>query len=483
MKEHILVTGGTGVLGKQLTQKLLAQGEKIVILCREPQPNLFPEYQNQTSWRKGDVAQPMLGLTPEIYTNLASQTSAVFHLAARTDFNGKSLDDYTPTNINGVKNIHMFACESRTHLHHVSTAFVCGRYSKTFQEDSLQHGQKFRNFYEESKFRGEEYLHEHMGSDQIPITIYRPSIILERSPNEASGKNFGPFTFLDAVLRILLAAKRRNHNLDIIRVVGSRLGSLPFVFDDSVADALFSLSCCKNINSRTFHLVSKQPFANRILEEIFNEVFGRQVVRYADVDEFKQNAQTAAEELIARNTKTYDDYMALSLSFGRQNLEEMLGSKVLPDLTTGELLTAFSLFLAQKKGINKIIIKKDSDRQAEEVEKYFSHYLPDFFDKPLIKNLKTLNASLWLNVQDVNSWSIIIKEGRLVSITPGQEGLFGYTVRAKAFLDVICGLYSPQEGFFKGQIAIEGDTREALRTATALEEFFSTYPYHRQKTI
>ncbi len=477
MKEHILVTGGTGVLGKQLTRKLLTQGRKIIILCREPQPDIFPEYQSQVSWYRSDVSQPMLGLTPETYKDIAAKTSAVFHLAARTDFNGKSLDEYTPTNINGVKNILLFACESRAHLHHVSTAFVCGRYPKTFQEDSLQHGQKFRNFYEESKFLGERILHDHMEAGQVPITIYRPSIILERSPNEASGKNFGPFTFLDAVLRVLLAARRRNLDLDVIRVVGSRLGALPFVFDDRVADTLFSLSCCQNINSRTFHLVSKHPFPNRILKEIFNDVFGRQVVRYADADEFIEKSQTAAEELIARNTKKYNDYMALSLSFDRRNLEEMLGPHVLPSLNTEELMTAFSLFLAQKKGISKIIEKKDSERQTEKVENYFSCYLPGFFGKPLIKNLMNLNASLWLKVQDVNSWSIIISKGRLMSITPGQEGIFGYTVGAKAFLDVVCGRYSPQEGFFKGQIAIEGDTREALRTATALEEFFRTYPY------
>jgi len=35
----------------------------------------------------------------------------------------------------------------------------------------------------------------------------------------------------------------------------------------------------------------------------------------------------------------------------------------------------------------------------------------------------------------------------------------------------------PQQGFFQGDIRLEGNTIEALRTATALEEFFHIYPF------
>jgi nucleoside-diphosphate-sugar epimerase len=482
MKTHFLITGGTGVIGKQLTQKLLAQGKKVTVLCRTPQQRLFPEYREQLSWLKGDVSLPMLGLSPETYKKIASQTAGIFHLAARTDFNGKSLDYYKPINIDGVKNVYQLANISKCHLHHVSTAFVCGCCSGIFQEDSLENGQVFRNFYEESKFLGEKYLREQMKTDYIPITIYRPGIILERNPNEASGKKFGPITFLDAVLRVLTAAQRRSQNLDVIRVVGSRHGSLPLIFDDSVADTLLALSCLTNIDSRTFHLVSKHPFANHILEDIFNEVFGRQVARYADAVEFKKKHPTPAEELLARRTKIYDNYMDISLSFGRQNLEEMLGHHVLPSPTFQELLNSFSLFLAQKKDSTQVLEKKKNLHQAEEVENYFYDYLPTFFGNSLIKNLINLNASLWLNIEGVNSWSIVISKGCLISISLGHEGLFGYTIAPQAFLDIVRGRHSPQEGFFRGQIKITGDTREALRTATALEEFFRKYPYHRLKT-
>jgi hypothetical protein len=65
----------------------------------------------------------------------------------------------------------------------------------------------------------------------------------------------------------------------------------------------------------------------------------------------------------------------------------------------------------------------------------------------------------------------------LVDITPGQTGSFGYRVQPATFLQVVAGLLPPQQGFFQGDISLEGNTMEALRTATALEEFFQTYPY------
>ena len=45
------------------------------------------------------------------------------------------------------------------------------------------------------------------------------------------------------------------------------------------------------------------------------------------------------------------------------------------------------------------------------------------------------------------------------------------------FLAVAKNTLSPQKSFFTGKTKISGNFYEALRTATALEEFFQRYPY------
>ena len=484
MSKSVLVTGGSGILGKYLVRRLLKSGAQVTILCRNPRPELFPEKIEQSTihWLQGDVAAPGLGLASEVWNDLAGKTDTIFHLAARTDFKGSSLADYQGINIDGVANIHALATAAASPLHHVSTAFVCGDYQGIFCEEMLDQGQKFRNFYEQSKFLGEVFLRKKQQSNaSIPITIYRPSIILERNPTSDSGGNFGPFTFLDAIFRLLLAARKRQQNPEIIRVQGNQNSAMPFVFDDKVAETLFTLAENPASHGKTFHLTTRTSFANKEIETLFNQAFGKKVVCWATETEIKNTPLRPTEELLARRTRVYADYLDLSLDFARQRLDKTLGRNALPDLSLNEVLDAFSRFLACKKE-SYTPAPVHSLATDNEITAYFTSYLPSFFDRPMLKNLVSLNALFWLKIQDVGTWSIRIGEGCLKAVSKGTNGSFGYTVAPKTFLQVVRGQRSPQEGFFRGQIAISGNTKEGLRTATALEEFFSKYPYQKGHT-
>jgi nucleoside-diphosphate-sugar epimerase len=481
MNKSVLVTGGSGILGKHLVPRLLKNGARVTILCRNPRPDIFPD-NNALHWLQGDVAATKLGLATKDWNTLAGAIDTVFHLAARTDFKGNSLADYQDINIDGVANIHAFATAANSPLHHISTAFVCGRYQGVFCEEMLDQGQEFRNFYEQSKFLGEWYLRKkQQRKTSIPITIYRPSIILERNPTSDSGGNFGPFTFLDAIFRLLLAARKRQQNPEIIRVLGNQNSAMPFVFDDNVADTLFALAENPASHGKTFHLTTRNSFANREVETLFNQAFGKNVVCWATDEEIKKTPLCPTEELLARRTRVYADYLDLSLGFDRQQLDNALGCNALTDLSLNEVLDAFSRFLACKDDSNTPapthILAADN-----EITAYFTSYLPSFCDRPLLKNLANLNALFWLKIQDVGTWSIRIGEGCLRTVYQGTKGSFGYTVAPKTFLQVVRGQRSPQEGFFRGQITISGNTKEGLRTATALEEFFSQYPYLKGNT-
>lgn len=115
---------------------------------------------------------------------------------------------------------------------------------------------------------------------------------------------------------------------------------------------------------------------------------------------------------------------------------------------------------------------------SQEVRHYFNHYLPGFMGQSLIPNLLSLSADFWIEITGHASWSLRIENGILVEVAPDQQrGRFGFRTDAATFLAVARNQLSPQKSFFTGKTKITGGFPEALRTATALEEFFQRYHY------
>ncbi|MFH1019727.1 MAG: SCP2 sterol-binding domain-containing protein [Pseudomonadota bacterium] len=112
------------------------------------------------------------------------------------------------------------------------------------------------------------------------------------------------------------------------------------------------------------------------------------------------------------------------------------------------------------------------------IQHYFNQYLPGFMGQPLIKNLISLSAAFWIEIIGQDCWSLTIDQGILTGVSQGSRtGAFGFRTGAETFLAVARNTLSPQKSFFTGKTKISGNFYEALRTATALEEFFQRYPY------
>ena len=462
----ILVTGGSGIVGRPLIAELLSRGNKVIGLCRNPQS---PDT-SRLRWLAGDVSKPRLGQSEEIWQNLCEEVDTIFHLAARTDFKGKSLQDYRSVNIDGVRHIKELALSANTWLHHVSTAFVCGVWGGEFREGQVQEEHCFHNYYEESKSMGEAVLRE----EPTPhYTVYRPAIILERTPTAASTSVFGPLVFLDGVFRLCLGSVKRNVTLKTIRVAGNAKAHLPFVFDDEIAITLADLAQNHAVHKKSYHLVPKTPFPNHILEQVFNQAFSRKAVVWVNDTVLAQQTLSTAEKILSKKTKMYTPYLDLHTHFSRINLEAALGENVLSAIDEEELLTAFSSFLASKKELKKVL---SYDEQFH-LDTYFTHFLAKHTGKPLIKNLASLSVCFHVQIKGYKTWKIIIENGVLSRVEKGTMGDFGYSTDGKSFLEIASGKLSPQRGFFQGAIQLENNPKEALRTATALEEFFHEYPY------
>ena len=470
----VLVTGGTGVIGRPLVAALLNRGRKVLVLSRKfPQESTLFDHP-ACSYLSGDVSLPMFGLDPGNYSALVDQVETIFHLAARTDFKGGRLEDYVPVNIDGVRQVYTLAKDSGAALHHVSTAFVRGDYSGIYKEETLDCGQGFRNCYEASKFQGEKYLREEIAAqhpgDGPHVSIYRPGIILQRYPSRDSVHTFGPFIFLDAIFRLLLAVHRRGEIEQTVRVRGNPEGALPFIFDDDVVEAILSIAVHTDLHGKTFHLVSREPCPNRLLEEVFNAAFGRTTACFVQEKLFDQVPASPAEKILSRKTAPYAPYLDVHLEFDRQQTEQILGVNWRPAISPEELLHAFGHYLLTKKQEERALVLPGGD--ADLIQHYFADYLPQFFEKQLLPGLKSLTCCFWLEIGQEAPQTLEIESGRLVAISVGKNGTFGYQVTSQTFLQVVAGTLPPQQGFFQGEIHLEGNTMEALRTATALEEFF-----------
>ena len=347
MKQHIVITGASGLVGRALLSKYLDHGHPVIALCRKPP--LLPAPNPLLSWHRADVSLPRLGLDPATYAEVCAKARMLFHLAARTDFKDATATSYLPVNLEGVQHALALAQKAEAPLHHVSTAFVCGEWPGEFREADLDLGQGFRNGYEESKFLGESFLHGTMATGTpVPITIYRPGIVVERTPSAASGKTFGPFLFLDAVARLREMAATDDAGPAALRVQGNRTAHLPLVFDDAVAEALVRLAAKPESAGRVFQLVAPEPVGNLLLEDAFNEAFGQPAARFAGMEEFKAQPANSLEALLARKTTPYAAYLNLSVRFTRHNLDALAGADSLPTPNQAELAQAFRSFLAAR---------------------------------------------------------------------------------------------------------------------------------------
>ncbi|MBS1958473.1 MAG: SDR family oxidoreductase [Bdellovibrionales bacterium] len=239
---------------------------KILELGLEPRVSLV----------QGDLLKPGLGIEAAELARLqsgaghgaSSPITQIFHYAAVYDLGVKKEIAYA-INVEGTKRMIEFArgCTHLERFHHISTCYVSGRYVGNFKESDLELGQKFNNYYEETKYFAELEV-QNAQKQGLPAVIYRPGIVVGNSVTGVTQKYDGPYYVIQFVLK--------QPKVAVLPKLGNpKQSTLNLVPSDFVVEAISKLSQHPRAVGKVFHLSDPRALT---IEQIVEEI-GRQTRR------------------------------------------------------------------------------------------------------------------------------------------------------------------------------------------------------------
>ncbi|MFM9976700.1 MAG: NAD-dependent epimerase/dehydratase family protein [Sphingomonadaceae bacterium] len=174
-----LVTGATGFIGNHLARRLLARGETVRVLARNPdKARALRELGAEVF--KGDLLDPATLVQP-----LAGSVR-VYHVAAQMLAEGISRNGYERSNVEATQNLvdAALAAGSVRRFVHTSSAGVYGKLTAPVDEDGKVSPS---SAYRQSKARAEDVCQNAIKSRGLPAVIARISPVIGAGSNNYLG--------------------------------------------------------------------------------------------------------------------------------------------------------------------------------------------------------------------------------------------------------------------------------------------------------
>ncbi|MDG4863767.1 amino acid adenylation domain-containing protein, partial [Streptomyces sp. T-3] len=261
---RVFLTGATGYLGLHLVEQLLRRTDaEVVTLCRardeahalERLKEGFALYEidvadqlHRVSCVTGDLAEERLGLTPAQWDDLAATVDVIYHNGALVNF-VYPYSALKAANVGGTQRVIELACTTRLKtVHHVSTidTLLATHMPRPFLETDapLNSAVGVPAGYTGSKWVAEKVVNE-ARKRGIPVSVYRPGLILGHTKNGAT-----------QTIDYLLVALRGFLPMRI-------LPDYPRIFDvvpvDYVAKAIVHVSAKREALGGFYHLFNPAP--------------------------------------------------------------------------------------------------------------------------------------------------------------------------------------------------------------------------------
>ena len=330
----ILLTGATGLLGRFLLRDLSAQGLRVAVIVRDGATAGAEERVDGLirDWREvagvdvprpvvlpGDIRTPGLGLAPADLDWVEANVDEVVHAAASLAFDQRESDgEPYASNVGGTANV-LELCRSTgiRRLHHVSTAYVCGRRRGRVFETELDVGQEPGNDYERSKIEAERAVR---AADWLDVrTVHRPSIIVGDLVHGFTTTFHGfykPLRIMQPFVESFLhAAPEAGRLLDVLGMNGRERKNLVPV--DWVSAVMARIILDPSLHGGTYHLASTRPTS----VELLCRVFAQMVVEMGERPRAAGSSTPSAALDAALLARLFGDQMEVYRSYWRDDPE------------------------------------------------------------------------------------------------------------------------------------------------------------------
>lgn len=274
----ILITGFPGFIGGRLVDRLASNGAFFYLLVQSSFVDAAMRSIEQISQStgldlenfaivEGDITKPDLGIEGEDLATIREEVTDVFHLAAVYDLAVAKDLAYT-VNVRGTENVNVFvrSLPDLRRYNFISTCYVAGKRTGHILETDLEHDSGFRNHYEQTKYLAE--LSVEKLKSEIPVTIFRPSVVVGDSQTGETAKYDGIY--------YLIHYLRKSPNLLRLLNVGNKKVRLNLVPVDFVVEAIAALSSDEAAVGKTIALADPDPLATSdIFDSITKELCGK----------------------------------------------------------------------------------------------------------------------------------------------------------------------------------------------------------------
>jgi thioester reductase-like protein len=276
--QNVLITGFPGFIAGELLARLAPRAAEITLLAearfatpaRAAADRIAAAAGVPASRLRiavGDITRPDLGLAPAAADRLRAEADTVFHLAAIYDL-AVAADVAERVNVGGTGNVNAFVAgfAGLERYAYVSTYVVAGRRAGIVREDELEHDAGFHNHYEETKYRAELAVRR-LQEQGLPVTIFRPGVVVGSSKDGHTVKFDGPYMLLKAMRRLPWPLTRFN--------LGSPRMTFQMVPVDFVVDAMAAIAELPAAAGKTFHLTDPDPCSTARIFDLFSRsMFG-----------------------------------------------------------------------------------------------------------------------------------------------------------------------------------------------------------------
>jgi thioester reductase-like protein len=494
MRQSILLTGATGLLGRYLLRDLLVAGYEVAVVARDRQGvpaaqrvKALHEFAQDSEERHlprplvlpGDLTLPGLGLGAAERHLLASRVRATVHSAAQVGYQATPDGEPWETNVNGTRRL-LELCRSLgvSEMHHLSTAFVCGDRRGVVHEDELDCGNGSVNVYEQSKFAGEQLVRQFPGSR---ATIYRPSVVVGDSRTGYTSTYHHLYRFLELAVRLsapppAAPGRRQRQRLPMrLPLTGEETQNLVPV--DWVSRALVALINRPQWHGRTFHLVACKPISLREIKAMVEELLQLEGIRWAGRHAIAD--PTPLEQLVLEQFKDYWSYLHNNLQFDCRNT-----SAALPDLppptVDRALMERLLAFAEQDRWGRRARHEVDPTcaSQGLACAHYLERVLPERIQRfPLAQTIpEGLVFRLDIAGPGGGVWSCRWRGSAGLDVRRGadSDATTVFHTDSPTLEGLVAGRLAPQAAFFDGRIQIDGDKEQGLKLAAVIEQFLGT---------